>query len=307
MRSLHIGSMVLLLLGVVGVRSESLGQTRSTPADAISPCIDESRPGQPSLKKRQIRAGESSPDKGDADENAVENEKCKDGAISEKTLVRVEFEGLRNFSESDLLKGLRERHAALPADRFPDSEAAAKAAKGLKELLQARGYMHATADILVDYESKLVKVVIDEGERSTVNEILFEGNRGFSSRELANRIRDCLSKYRDPREGYHSDIFDFCTRDVTNFVRSQGYLQAKLGETKNHVTEQGLVITIPVNEGPLYRLGTINIEGADAVAPEEARSFLSLQRGDVANGEKIGKWLFEDLKKVYGRLGYIEY
>jgi outer membrane protein insertion porin family len=305
MRSLHIGAMVLLLLGVVGVRSENLGQTHAPPA--VSPCIDDAGAGRPSLKRR-VPAGEGSSDsKENADRKAVANEKCKELALSEKNSVRVEFEGLRNFSESDLLKLLREQGVGLPAHRLPDSEAAANATKALREFFQTRGYMQATVEILNDYESKSVRVVINEGARSTVSEILFAGNRVFSSRELANRIRDCLLKYRDPPEGYHSDIFDFCTRDVTNFVRSQGYLQAQLGEPKNRVTEQGLVMAIPVKEGPLYRLGEIRIEGANAVAPEEARNFLSLQRGDAANGEKIGKWLFEDLKKVYGRLGYIQY
>ena len=32
-----------------------------------------------------------------------------------------------------------------------------------------------------------------------------------------------------------------------------------------------------------------------------------LNKGDVANGEKIGKALFENLKKYYGQQGFIEY
>jgi len=46
-------------------------------------------------------------------------------------------------------------------------------------------------------------------------------------------------------------------------------------------------------------LGNIKIEGAEVVSAEEIKSTLGLQRGDVANGEKIGKALFEDLKKLY--------
>src|SRR5262249_27194655 len=32
-----------------------------------------------------------------------------------------------------------------------------------------------------------------------------------------------------------------------------------------------------------------------------------LKTGDVADGEKISKWLYEDLKELFGEQGYIEY
>ena len=34
---------------------------------------------------------------------------------------------------------------------------------------------------------------------------------------------------------------------------------------------------------------------------------LSLQKGDSANGEELSRWLFEELKKLYGENGYIQY
>ena len=34
---------------------------------------------------------------------------------------------------------------------------------------------------------------------------------------------------------------------------------------------------------------------------------LNLQREDIVNADAIGKWLFEDLKKLYGEIGYVQY
>jgi outer membrane protein assembly factor BamA len=34
---------------------------------------------------------------------------------------------------------------------------------------------------------------------------------------------------------------------------------------------------------------------------------LNLRQGDIASGEDIGTWLYEDLRKTYGEIGYIEY
>jgi outer membrane protein insertion porin family len=108
-------------------------------------------------------------------------------------------------------------------------------------------------------------------------------------------------------EGYDSDIFDYCSRNLLDFIRSEGYLKATFSEPTKAVDARGLVLTIQVDEGLLYRLGEIKFEGAEAVAPEKVRAMLNLRQGDIASGENIGKWLFEDVKRVYGEIGYIEY
>ena len=68
-----------------------------------------------------------------------------------------------------------------------------------------------------------------------------------------------------------------------------------------------MIVTVPVEEGALYRLGEIKIEGAENLTKEQVRAMLGIQQGDIANGEAIGKWLFEDLKELYGEMGYIQY
>jgi outer membrane protein insertion porin family len=73
------------------------------------------------------------------------------------------------------------------------------------------------------------------------------------------------------------------------------------------ITAQGLAITVPVDEGVLYRLGKIKIEGAEALTPGEVRARLGAQEGDVADGDRIAKWLFEDVKSIYGEMGFIQY
>ncbi|HET6893691.1 MAG TPA: BamA/TamA family outer membrane protein, partial [Pyrinomonadaceae bacterium] len=71
--------------------------------------------------------------------------------------------------------------------------------------------------------------------------------------------------------------------------------------------DEGLRVTIPIVEGKLYRIGEMKIEGNSIYSEDQIRSVIGLNKGDVANGEKIGKALFENLKKVYGSQGFIEY
>ena len=71
--------------------------------------------------------------------------------------------------------------------------------------------------------------------------------------------------------------------------------------------DESLRITVPIIEGKLYRLGDLKIEGNSIFSEAQIRSVIGLNKGDVANGEKISKALYENLKKYYGNQGFIEY
>jgi len=51
----------------------------------------------------------------------------------------------------------------------------------------------------------------------------------------------------------------------------------------------------------------MKIEGNSIFSEDQIRAVIGLNKGDIANGEKIGKALFENLKKIYGSQGFIEY
>ena len=176
-------------------------------------------------------------------------------------------------------------------------------------MLQSRGYMRAQVDGLKEDGTQTVTFVIAEGERLPITEILFVGNRVFSTDELTARMRDCLADIKESGPGYDRDRVEFCQHKLTNFVRSRGYLQAKLGEPKNQVTQQGVVVTIPVEEGVLYRLGEVKIEGADPASQEHLRSRLPLAKGDIADGERPRQVVVYEKpsQKAVWRSGYIEY
>ena len=51
----------------------------------------------------------------------------------------------------------------------------------------------------------------------------------------------------------------------------------------------------------------MKIEGNSIFSEDQIRSVIGLNKGDIANAEKISKALFENLKKIYGSQGFIEY
>jgi outer membrane protein insertion porin family len=118
---------------------------------------------------------------------------------------------------------------------------------------------------------------------------------------------------------------EYDLRLVDNYMRSKGYLQARHGEPRVESVgpkrtgfpvlplpflssvDEGLRVTVPIVEGKVYRLGEFKVEGNSIFSEAQIRAVIGLNKGDVADGEKVSKGLFENLKKFYGQQGFIEY
>jgi outer membrane protein assembly factor BamA len=307
MKTLSFFTLVLLLL--MAPASVTLAQTNAATSIRENSCIDDSLPGRPTLKRRE--PAPQTTDEGSVDQQMLLKEKCKQKDPAADLLsnqpIRIEFEGLHAFPEADMVKAFRERRIPLPTTQMPDYQVLAKASALIKELLEALGYFNATITVRENEDKRSVGFIVYEGQRLPLAEVRFEGNRSFSTLELTAKIGECEAGYQETHSGYDSDIFDYCTRSLLNFIRSRGYLRATFAQPTKEIDSRGIVLTLPLDEGPLYRLGKIKIEGSKAIAAEQIRTMLDLQRGDPANGEQLGKWLFENLKKTYEEMGYIQY
>jgi outer membrane protein insertion porin family len=253
--------------------------------------------------------------------------------VKELPIIRdLQFEGLKSVQESDVLKAFRERRVGISKESTYDPVKARNAIRVLKELLAARGHPNATIEEKrdeVSATSTALTFVINEGERVRVVEVQFEGNTVFSDGKLRGAMKyvkeaGLITRFKG------QDILDrqkleFDLRNVDNYMRSKGYLQARHGEPRVEgvgprrtgfpilplpflsSVDEGLRVTVPIVEGKLYRIGEMKIEGNSIFSEQNVRDVIGLNKGDVANGEKIGKALFENLKKYYGAQGFIEY
>ncbi|HKZ78068.1 MAG TPA: outer membrane protein assembly factor BamA [Pyrinomonadaceae bacterium] len=253
--------------------------------------------------------------------------------VKELPIIRdLQFEGLKSVAESDVLKAFRERRVGVSKESIYDPVKARNGIRVLKELLAARGHPNATITERRDEVSATSIAVtfdVDEGDRVRVVDIQFEGNTVFSDGKLRSQMKyvkeaGLLSRIRG-QDILDREKLEFDLRGVDNYMRSKGYLQARHGEARVEgvgprrtgfpilplpflsSVDEGLRVTVPIVEGKLYRIGEMKIEGNSIFSEVQIRAVIGLNKGDIANGEKIGKALFENLKKIYGGQGFIEY
>ena len=231
-----------------------------------------------------------------------------------------------------MLKAFRERRVGVSKESIYDPVKVRNAIRVLKELLAARGHPNATIEERRDEVSATSIAVtfdIKEGDRVRVVEVQFEGNQVFSDGKLRGAMKyvkeaGLITRFKG-QDILDREKLDVDLRLVQNYMRSKGYLQARPGEPRVEgvgprrtgfpilplpflsSVDEGLRVTIPIVEGRLYRIGEMKIEGNSIFSEDQIRSVIGLNKGDVANGEKIGKALFENLKKIYGSQGFIEY
>lgn len=253
--------------------------------------------------------------------------------VRELPIIRdLQFDGLKSVQESEVLKAFRENRVGVSKESIYDPVKSRNAVRVLKGLLAAKG--HPNAEINVDEDkvsetSVAITFRIEEGDRVRIAEIDFEGNTVFKDKQLRNALKlvkesSLFSRIRGQdildREKFEYDL----QVNVRNYMRSKGYLQARIGEPEVEglgrrrtgfflpipflsSVDDTLKVIVPITEGKPYRVGEVKIEGNSIFSEDVIKSILGLKTGDIVNGEKFTKALFEDLKKYYGTQGFIQY
>ena len=253
--------------------------------------------------------------------------------VKELPIIRdLTFEGLKSVAESDVLKAFRERRVGVSKESIYDPVKVRNAMRVIKELLAAGGHPNATVEERteeVSATSLAITFDVNEGDRVRVVDIQFEGNTVFSDGALRGAMKyvkeaGLITRFKSA-DILDREKLDVDLRLVVNYMRSKGYLQARTGEPRIESigrrrtgfpilplpflssVDEGLRVTIPVLEGKVYRLGEFKVEGNSIFSEAQIRAVIGLNKGDIADGEKVSKGLFENLKKFYGQQGFIEY
>jgi len=257
--------------------------------------------------------------------------------VAELPIIRdLQFEGLKAVPESDVLKAFREQRVGISKEAIYNPVNAQKGIRVIREQLASKGYPNAKVSVKdeeVSATSTAITFVVDQGNRSRIVDIEFEGNQIFKDGELRGQLQlvretGLISRFKG------QDILDLrklqydLRKNVQSYMFSKGYFQARIGEPV--VTGLGykrtgfpvisllpiplltskddtLKITVPVTEGKLFRVGELKVEGNSIFSEQQILAYVGLKKGEIADGKRLQDAVYEDLKKVYGSQGFVLY
>jgi outer membrane protein insertion porin family len=266
--------------------------------------------------------------------------------VTERPIVRrIEYKGNKSVSESDILDRFKDRKVGLSIESQFDPTRIKKAEVVLKELLAEHGRQYAvvkpTFERLPGTNAVKLTFNIDEGPKVKVGKIFITGNTAFSGRQIIRTMRNSkpyaiplgpvppyyipvLSKTFDrPKldedmeigiRGLYQDngFFKVLVKDPTieNVTLKEGYLPKGVPLVGVH---QGRAtnITIPIEEGERYHMGTLHVRNAN---PDEGlffktaylESVFPIKKGEIFSVAKVRKAI-EDYTKLYGNFGFIDF
>ncbi len=193
-----------------------------------------------------------------------------------------------------------------------DEHTVAHLIKKLKKLYREKSYHETTitADLEKTGENR-VKVIIkiDEGQASLVKRVLFEGNYHISAKKLTPLLytrEDWLFGFLYKAGTYHPDALEYDKHLIENFYQSNGYLAARVTETRVTPNPEigGLDITFVIDEGDIYKFGTVDTDETSVLTKQQILSLVPFQTGSLYSKEKIQKTL-ETLRTTWGNQGYL--
>jgi len=262
--------------------------------------------------------------------------------VKERPVIRrIRYDGIHSISESDILDRFKERKVGLTVESQFDPTKIKKAQVVLGELLGEHGRQFAK--ITPQYEriasSNAVILIfkIDEGPKVKVGRIKFTGNHAFSDRKLIRAMRNdrpygvplyitfipVMSKTYD-----HDKLVEDIEVGIRGLYQDNGYFRVLVKDpiienidTRNNRLGVPLVlgksngkavnITIPIEEGERYKMGTLKIVSADpdkqlSLKVDALKAFFPLKQGDILDVDKLRKAL-KNYTSEYGRFGFIDF
>jgi outer membrane protein insertion porin family len=150
---------------------------------------------------------------------------------------------------------------------------------------------------------------IKEGEKTGVKTINFVGNHAYSDNRLKEVIKTTTSNllsFLQTTDVYDPDRIEADRDLIRRFYLTHGYADVQVisatGEYDPAI--KGFIITFTIEEGALYRFGTVEVQSnIRAVDPLALQSVLRMHRGEVYNGDAVEKTV-EDVTVEITKHGY---
>ena len=184
----------------------------------------------------------------------------------------------------------------------------------LEEYYKSKGYKDATVEVSseTDEETKKVNITYDitEGYQYKVSSISFSGVNNFSAKELTKQM-DSKERSFFRSGNYIEKQLTSDLDKIISFYRTNGYIDAAI--TNVDIQDAGVAdekyklvsIVISIEEGELWKLGTITFSGNKVFSDEEINSHIYLKSGIVNNSQQITTQL-QEIASLYYNNGYIK-
>ena len=236
--------------------------------------------------------------------------------VERPILSRWSYKGVKNSQHEDLndiVKNILTKGGIVTEDQKDLAKAK------LKEYYIGKGKLDAKVDVVeVPEESKIpsVRLIFEiyPNERVKVEDIVFEGNKTYSSRKLRKKMSKTkrkgtlLKKSKYIENEYQEDL-----KTLTKFYQNEGYKNMTIVHDTVYRNQKGnVMIEIKIDEDNRHYFRDITWKGNSLYKDEYLYTVLGISKGDVYNPELLQNRLRfsldgRDISSLYLDDGYLAF
>jgi outer membrane protein insertion porin family len=221
------------------------------------------------------------------------------------SIAKITLTGIKEFSEDDLKKGLKD--TGLAEGRVLDRSLLDKAEQELQRQYFNRGkYAVEIKSTLTPLERNRVAVQFDvvEGASAKIRQINIVGNHAFKEKELLKQFTSTTPgwlTWYTKNDQYSKTRLAGDIEALRSFYLNRGYLEFNVDSTQVSISpdKQGIYITVNVTEGPQYKVSDVKLAGQTLVPEAELKKLITIKPGEVFARDR----LTETTKAIGDRLG----
>ena len=147
--------------------------------------------------------------------------------------------------------------------------------------------------------------VIEEGNKIRIKQIVIKGNESYSDKKLKKLMKSSekgFFSWLTSSGDYKEDMVDRDVYIIESFYKNHGYIHAKVASS---VETRGdwIYLTIKIEEGPRYEIGTVDIDGDLIVAKQLLMSMLRITKERYYNQDVLREDMLA-ITDLYADFGY---
>ncbi|WP_345955662.1 outer membrane protein assembly factor BamA [Mucilaginibacter sp. PAMB04168] len=232
-------------------------------------------------------------------------------------LSRLRLNGIRKGEIEDVQKKLNDKTGKIVNENLLSTTTAI-----IKKHFNEKGYLNTTVDIKqlrdpADSNSVILNVAIDKKQKVKINDVIFEGNKEFSTAKL----RKYLPKTRKRRfynlfgsKKFKQDQYEEDKQALIAKMQAKGFRDAEIvSDSVWKHNESTVNVKLKVYEGRKYYFGNITFNGNARYSSTVLNKILRIGKGDVFSEEELGKRLNgggpdgQDINSLYLDDGYLTF
>lgn len=208
-------------------------------------------------------------------------------------IAQIAFSGNKEFDAKALLKGLKE--IGLAESRTFDRSQMDKAEQEIKRLYLTKSYYGAVVKATVsplERNRVAINFEISEGEVARIKNIRIIGAKAFKE----DRLLDLMSLeetggvfawFRNAKYSKQQLLADI--EEIRSWYLDRGYLNFSVESTQVSITpdKRDVYVSLAINEGALYRIGSIKLAGELLVPEPELRALVNLKSGEIYSRSRV--------------------